>query len=76
MSKELQRAREKAKLTQKKLSQRVCISVRYLQAIEAGKSRPTVDIAQMLAIELDTTVEELFPLQQRQLRREPDNRAV
>lgn len=72
----LKTTRENKGLTQEKIAHQVKRSKIAYQRYEAGKRAPDVYTAQEIAQVLDTTVEELFPLQQRQLRREPDNRAV
>lgn len=52
--------REKQGLTQVQVAEKARISERYYQSIEAGTSKPTVDIAKLIARALNSTVEELF----------------
>lgn len=57
----LQKARKKIPgLTQVQVAEKAKISERYYQQIEAGTSKPTVDIAKLIARALNSTVEELF----------------
>ena len=56
----LKKARKKAGLTQAQIAQKVNISVRHYQSIEAGTSKSSVDIAKLIAQVLNSTVEDLF----------------
>lgn len=56
----LQKARKKTGLTQVQVADKAKISGRYYQQVEAGDSKPTVDIAKLIARALNSTVEELF----------------
>ena len=56
----LVKAREKEGLTQVQVADKAQISERYYQQLEAGASKPTVDIAILIAKALNSTVEELF----------------
>ena len=53
-------ARKDAGLTQVKVATQANISERYYQKLEAGTSRPNVDIAKLIAKALNSTVEDLF----------------
>lgn len=59
-TKKLKNARKKTGLTQVEVAGKAKISERYYQQIEAGTSRPTVDIAKLIAKALNSTVEKLF----------------
>lgn len=59
-TKKLKNARKKAGLTQVEVAEKAKISERYYQQLEAGTSRPTVDIAKLIAKALNSTVEKLF----------------
>ena len=62
MGKDLKNARIKSGLTQAELAGAVGISERAVQNYEYGKRVPDAYVVQKLAIALNTTVEELFPL--------------
>jgi putative transcriptional regulator len=51
-------------LTQQQLADRVGVTRQTIHSIEHGKYRPTVELALLLARALDTTVEELFQLEE------------
>lgn len=53
-------ARESLKLTQRKLSQKAGISRTFISDIETGKKCPTIYVAELLAIALNTTKDDLF----------------
>lgn len=53
-------ARKGLGLTQVEIAEKASISERYYQQIESGNSKPTVDIAKLIARALNSTVEELF----------------
>lgn len=61
----LKEYRKKQDLSQAKLAKIVGISETHYQRIEYGTSKPNVEIAILIAQALQTTVEELFPLSQR-----------
>ena len=63
----LKEARKKAKLKQIEIAKTINISIRAYQQYEAGQRTPNVYTAQLIAQALDTKVEEIFPLPQRQL---------
>ena len=60
MDTKLKTARKKIGLTQVEVASKAKISERYYQQVEAGDSKPTVDIAKLIAQVLNSTVEELF----------------
>ena len=60
INKNLVHARKKAGLTQVQVAEKARISERYYQQIEAGTSKPTVDIAKLIARALHSKVEDLF----------------
>ncbi len=62
---QLKKYRKKQDLSQVKLAQIVGISETHYQRIEYGISKPNVELALLIAQALQTTVEELFPLSQR-----------
>ncbi len=61
----LKNARKKNNLTQAKLAKKVNITERTYQRYESGERIPNTYIAQLIAQALQTTVEELFLLSQR-----------
>lgn len=60
MSSQLKKVREKNGFTQADVAKRAGISVRYYQRVEAGNSKPTVDVALRIASIFCCKVEELF----------------
>lgn len=56
----LKEKRKNTSLTQVEVASKAGISERYYQHLEAGTSKPTVDIAKLIAKALNSTVEELF----------------
>ncbi len=62
---QLKKYRKKQDLSQAKLAKMVGISETHYQNIEYGLSKPNVELALLIAQALQTTVEELFPLSQR-----------
>ncbi len=61
----LKQIRKQQKLTQLEIAEKVGISIRNYQYIESGYVEPNVYTAQLISQFLQTTVEELFPLSQR-----------
>ncbi len=59
----LKRIRQNIGLTQVEVAKEAQISERYYQQLEAGTSKPTVDIAIMIAKALKSTVEEIFNIE-------------
>ena len=59
---QLKKYRKKQDLPQAKLAKIVGISETHYQRIEYGLSKPNVELALLIAQALQTTVEELFPL--------------
>lgn len=57
--------REQKHLSQLKIAKMVGISETHYQKIEYGLSKPNVELALKIAQALQTTVEELFPIPQR-----------
>ena len=51
-------------LTQQQLADLVGVTRQTIHSIERGKYRPTVELALLLARTLDTTVEDLFQLEE------------
>lgn len=62
MKNNLKNIREKRGITQIQVAQKVQITERGYQYIEAGKRIPNVYLAIKIAKVLNSTVEELFPL--------------
>lgn len=60
MNTKLQKAREKAGLTQVEVADKADVSLRAYQQYEHEKRTPRVDIAKLIAQVLNSTVEELF----------------
>jgi len=60
INKKLKQAREQAKLTQMEVAEKAQISKRHYWRLEAGTSRPIVDVASSIAKALDSTIEDLF----------------
>ncbi len=58
----LKKVRVKKGFTQVQVAEKAQLSERGYQYIETGKRLPNVMIAQKLALVLNATVEELFPL--------------
>ena len=58
----LKKAREKSGLTQVQVAEKAKISEISYQRIEYNKQQPSLKTAQLIAIALNTTVEQLFPL--------------
>lgn len=54
--------REKRGFTQVQVAEKAQLSERSYQRYEAGERLPNVQVAQMIANALNTTIEELFPL--------------
>lgn len=54
--------REKRGFTQVQVADKAQLSERSYQRYETGERLPNVQVAQMIAKALNTTVEELFPL--------------
>ena len=61
----LKQARINNNLTQEELAKKVNIGTRSYQSYEAGERVPNAYTAQLIAQALHTTVEELFPLSQK-----------
>ena len=61
----LRKMRQTQKFTQAKLAEMSNTSERNYRRIEAGKQTPNVYTAQRIAQALHTTVEEVFPLPQK-----------
>lgn len=57
---ELIKARKGANLTQQQLADRIGVDRSYIAHIERGKKTPSLPIATRIAVELNTTVEQLF----------------
>ncbi len=74
MNLNLKKKRQSQNLTQVQISKIVNVSERAYQDYEAGKRVPNVYTAQLIAQALQTKVEDIFPLPQRQLtgEEEPD----
>ncbi len=53
MKKDMAAMRKEHKLTQAELAQRVGIAQRTVAAYEAGERRPSIDVAQRMAVELE-----------------------
>lgn len=64
----LKNRRDKTGLTQVQVAKKAGITVRAYQYIEADERVPNAYTAQLIAQALGTTVEDLFPLPERQLR--------
>lgn len=60
MKNNIQTIRKTNKLTQKELANRIKISERNLQSIEAGKQDPRTSTVLKIAKALETNVEKLF----------------
>jgi putative transcriptional regulator len=56
---------ERGELSQQDLAERVSVSRQTIVAIERGNYSPSVKLALLLAKKLETTVEELFELEER-----------
>jgi len=56
---------ERGELSQQKLADMVAVSRQTIVAIERGNYSPSVKLALLLAKNLETTVEELFELEER-----------
>lgn len=71
----LKNKRVEQNLTQVQLAKMANMSERQYRRIELGQQSPTVDKAILIAQALQTKVEEIFPLPQRQLtgEEEPDS---
>jgi len=54
--------RDKKGITQKVLAEKADLSIRSYQRYETGERTPNTFLAQKLALLLETTVSELFPL--------------
>lgn len=67
MNLNLKKKRQSQNLTQVQISKIVNVSERAYQDYEAGKRVPNVYTAQLIAQALQTKVEDIFPLPQRQL---------
>ena len=63
----LKKIREKKGLTQVEIAIQANVTERSYQRYETGERVPNVHTAQLIAQALDTKVEEIFPLPQRQL---------
>ncbi len=61
----LKKYRKEQDLSQAKLAKIVGISETHYQRIEYGLSKPNVELALLIAQALQTKVDELFPLSQR-----------
>jgi putative transcriptional regulator len=55
---------ERGELSQQQLAEMVSVSRQTVLAIERGDYSPSVKLALLLAIKLDTTVEKLFELEE------------
>jgi len=58
----LKRLRQRRKLSQEALAEKVGISSKYVSSIERGKENPTLDIMIKLAHTLGVEMEELFAI--------------
>ncbi len=65
MNTKLKNVRQKNGLTQEELAKKANITTRNYQRIEKGEQDPKTTTAILIAQALQTTVEELFPLSQR-----------
>ncbi len=65
MRAKLKKIRKEKNFTQFQIAKIAKISERQYRRIELGEQTPNVDTAQLIAQALQTTVEELFPLSQR-----------
>lgn len=75
----LKNARKKTGLTQVQVAEQANISETSYQRIEYGQQQPSLITALLIAKALNTTVEQIFPLPQRQLReieKQPDDNQV
>ena len=61
----LKQVRQNKSLTQLEVAKKANIGTRSYQSYEAGERVPNAYTAQLIANALQTTVEELFPLSQR-----------
>ncbi|MFB6214090.1 MAG: helix-turn-helix transcriptional regulator [Candidatus Nanohaloarchaea archaeon] len=64
MKNELKVFRAKKDITQKKLATEMDVSRQTINAIETGKYNPSLELALKLAEYFDTSVEEIFSLEQ------------
>lgn len=68
LNSKLKNRREETGLTQIEIAEKAGITVRAYQYIEAAGRVPNAHTAQLIAHALGSTVEELFPLPERQFR--------
>ena len=57
---QLRKLRRKKKLTQEKIGEKVKVTPKYIQYLEAGKRIPSLKLIYRLADALDVKVKELF----------------
>lgn len=63
MKNRLAERRKELKLMQEQVAQELNMSLVYYQGLEYGLNEPSVYVALRIARALDTTVEELFPIE-------------
>lgn len=64
MKNRLAERRKELKLMQEQVAQKLNMSLVYYQGLEYGLHEPSVYVALRIARALDTTVEELFPIEE------------
>lgn len=64
LSNNLKVARARCNMTQEELAEAVGVTRKTINVIEAGKFSPSVSLALAMAHTLDTTVDDLFRLEQ------------
>ena len=61
LGKKIQKLRKQAGFTQEQVAEKVKLSTKYIQFIEAGNRKPSLKTVYKLARVLDVKVQDLFP---------------